>query len=116
MPVEGIRIRQEELGEIAGLEREISVKQKRVEELKSNLFPLLRAGVPIEPGRFDVRLDKRFGRSVPWKQLVINELGAEAADGYKSQFPVHIWFEVVVVEHAVPPLWKESAGEISGGE
>lgn len=111
MGIEGIRITQHELAEIAELEREAAWRQRKAEELKGNLLPLLRAGVPIEPGRFDVRLDKRIGRNPPWKQLVINVLGPDAAERYKRQFPVHIYYEIIVVEHAVPPLWKGSVGD-----
>jgi hypothetical protein len=113
MGIEGIRITQRELEEIVDLDREIAWRKKRSDELKSNLKPLLQAGVAIEPGRFDARLRKQIGRSVPYRQLVIDRLGLDVADRFKKLYPAHVFFEVEVLEHAVPPLWKgidDSAG------
>jgi hypothetical protein len=110
MRIEGIKITQRELEEIAELEREVAWRKKKSDELKSNLKPLLQAHVEIEAGRFDARLAKKIGRSVPYRKLVIEKLGLAVADWYKSLYPPHVFFEVEVVEHAVPPLWKGLGG------
>jgi hypothetical protein len=106
MAIEGIRIMQRELEEIAELDREVAWRKKKADELKNNLRPLLQAHVEIEMGRFDARLAKRIGRSVPYRKLVIERLGLAVADWFKGLYPPHVFFEVEVVEHAVPPLWK----------
>jgi len=106
-----IRIMQAELKEVSDLERELAWKEQRLKDIKENLLVLLREGVPIEPGRFDARLATRVGRPVPWKQLFVERLGQFQADMLKRQFKTHVYFEVEVVEHAVPPLWQAGAGE-----
>lgn len=110
MTIEGIRITQHELEEIADLDREIAWRKKKSDELKGNLKPLLMAKVQIEAGRFDARLKKRFGRSVPYRQLVIEKLGLAMADWFKKLYPARVFFEVEIMEHAVPPLWKGLEG------
>ena len=103
--MDGVFVRQAELEEIAEHDREIAWRQKRSAELKSTVQVLLRGGAGVEPGRFAARLAKRFARSVPWKQCVLEKLGSEVLEAYRRLFPVRIFFEVVVTEHAVPPLW-----------
>jgi len=103
----GIEIKQSELAEIAELQRQFNLVKTKLEDRKSRIIPLLQEGFPVEPGRFDAHLVKHVGRSgLSYKQLVLNELGAEALEQYKKQFPTHVYFELEVVEHAVPPLWK----------
>lgn len=106
-----IRITQAELKEISELQRELAWKEQHLEDMKANLLVLLREGVPIEQGRFDARLDTCVGRAVPWKQLFIERVGQEAADMAKREFKTHVYYEVRVMEHAVPPLWQSGTGE-----
>jgi hypothetical protein len=106
MDLRGIVIKQEELAEIADHEHQIAWRSKRLDELRSNIKPLLQAGVPVEPGRFEATLEKHIGRSVPWGKLFIEQLGEETAAFYKRLYRTHVYFEVRVVEHAAPPLWR----------
>ncbi len=110
-----VYVTQKELEEIAEHDREISWRTKRAEELKSSVRILLHGGATVEPGRYDVRLEKRFGRSIPWKQCVIERLGMAFAEVFRKQYPVHVFFEVKVIEHAVPPLWRGIDGSIENG-
>jgi hypothetical protein len=66
-----VRITQHELAEIAELQREVSFRSKRLEELKSNVKAMLLHRIPIERGRFDAKLRKIVCRSVPWKSLFL---------------------------------------------
>ncbi|HXT87122.1 MAG TPA: hypothetical protein VN745_08880 [Verrucomicrobiae bacterium] len=59
------RITQAELSEINDLERELPLKRLQLASMKENLLLMLRAAVPIEPGRFDAEIAKRIGRPVP---------------------------------------------------
>jgi hypothetical protein len=102
----GIQVTQHELEEIFELEREVAQKQKRIDELKSNVKALLFEKIPIEQGRFFARLNKRFSRHVPWKQAVIDNLGSEFANWFFHLYKPSIFFELLVEEHAVPPLWR----------
>jgi hypothetical protein len=108
-----IKITQAELKEVSELERELTWKQKHLEEMKGTLLVLLRGGAEVEDGRFDAKLEKRIGRPVPWKREFIARLGEAVANLVKHDYKTHIWFEVKVMEHAVPPLWRSGAGEIS---
>jgi len=101
-----VQITQLELAEISGLEREIAWRLKRLDELKSSVKAMLLSHIRIEPGRFDAKLRKQICRSVPWKSLVIERLGQAVADWFRGLHPVHVRFDVDVVEHAVLPLWK----------
>jgi len=112
---DAIRITQAELQEISDLERELAWKQRHLEEVKANLLILLREGVQVEPGRFDAQLVTRVGRAVPWKVLFIERVGQAAANEVKREFKTHVYYEVQVVEHATPPLWRDGAGA-TGGE
>jgi len=113
----GIEIKQKELAELCEFQRQFDALKAKLEDRKSRLIPLLQAGFPVEPGRFGAHLVKRFARSgLSYKQLVISELGEEAVIAYKKQFPVHVYFELEIVEHAVPPLWKGREREWNGEE
>lgn len=108
-----IKITQAELKEVSELERELLWKQKHLEEMKGTLLVLLRGGAEIEDGRFDARLETRIGRPVPWKKEFIARLGEALANLVKRDYRTHVWFEVKVMEHAVPPLWRSGTGETS---
>jgi hypothetical protein len=105
-----IRITQAELSEINALERELAYKKKHLEEMRGTVELLLREGVPIEEGRFDARLATRVGRAVPWKMVCLEKLGQAAVDAIKRTFKVHVYLELEVLEHAVPPLWRGREG------
>ncbi len=77
-----VQVTQQELEEIFNLEQDIGPKQRRVEELKSNVKALLIHKMPVELGRFDAMLIKRFNRHVPWRQAVVENLGAAFAESY----------------------------------
>src|SRR5208282_5060728 len=77
---EGVLISQAELQEIYELQRELISKQNHLEELKSNVKTLLIGKVPIQSGRFMAHLITIPGRNVPWKQVVVEELGADFAE------------------------------------
>jgi hypothetical protein len=112
----GIEIKQTELAEISELQRQFDALAAKLADRKSRIIPLLQAGFPVESGRFAAHLVKRVGRSgLSYKQLAVNELGADVVDAYKKQFPTHVFFELEVVEHAVPPLWKGREQEWNDG-
>jgi hypothetical protein len=99
-------ITQRELAEISDLEREVAWRAKKANDMKSSVKAMLMSHIRVEPGRFDAKLRKQFGRSVPWKSFVVEKLGQPMADWFKKLHPVHVRFDVDVVEHAVEPLWK----------
>jgi len=105
-----VRITQAELKEINELERELPFKKQHLEEMKSSVMALLQAHAPIEEGRFDAKIVMRVGRSVPWRQLLIDRIGQVAANLLKRQFKTHVYPEVRIIEHAVPPLWRGKTG------
>src|SRR5260370_5392876 len=106
-----IKIIQAELKEVSEMERELAWKQKPLEEMKGTLMVLLRGGAEIEDGRFDARLVTRIGRPVPWKQEFIARLGEAVANLVKRDYKTHVFYEVQVMEHAVPPLWQSGASD-----
>ena len=108
MSTHGIRITQQELQEIYELDRDLAQKQERVDQLKSNLKALLFEKMPIEPGRFDARLIFRTVHHPAWKQALIDNLGPEFAESFRKSSSSSRLCEVMVEEHAVPPLWKQS--------
>ncbi len=116
MTANGVQITQRELQEIFELEHDVSEKMKRLEEVKSNIKALLIAKMPIEHGRFDAQLIRRISRHVPWKQAVIDKLGLVFAEAFRKRFQATVFFDVMVVEHAVPPLWKGKEESISSDE
>src|SRR5438067_11132275 len=99
-------IRQSELKEIFELERELREKEEHLDQLKQNVKTLLFHKAAIEQGRFVPHLVKIPGRNVPWKQVVIEELGADFMEDCRKRYPVNVRFDVRVEEHAVLPLWK----------
>jgi len=103
---EVVLIRQSELQEIFHLERELSEKHQQLDELKQNVKVLLINKAPIEGGRFTAHLIKIPGRNVPWKQVVVEELGVDFAEDCRRRYPVRIRFDVRVEEHAILPLWR----------
>jgi len=107
-----IRITQAELKEICELDRELAAKQKHLEDLKETVTLMLKEGFPIEDGRFDARLDYRYMRPVPWKQVLIEEVGESRVDEIYRTYKGHSYPTLRVEEHAVPPLWRghEDAG------
>jgi hypothetical protein len=109
---EGVLISQAELQEIYELQRELISKQNHLEELKSNVKTLLIGKVRIQSGRFMAHLITIPGRNVPWKQVVVEELGADFAETCRKRFPVRVRFDVKVEEHAIVPLWKNDSGGI----
>jgi len=106
-----ITITQAELKEVSELEREMVWKKKHLEEMKETLLVLLREGAAVEEGRFDAKLVTRIGRPVPWKKEFISRLGEALANLVKRDYKTHVFFEVQVMEHAIPPLWRSGAGE-----
>lgn len=111
----GIQVRQEELKEIYELEQEIAQRGKRLEELKSDVTALLAAKMPIEEGRFDARLVFRRFHHVPWKQAVVDNLGVEFAEQFRKASPSTVHCDLMVEEHAIPPLWKGVSGNAETG-
>lgn len=109
MSTELIQITQHELEEIHDLEHDVFQKQKRIDELKAGVKVLLINKMPVELGRFDAHLLKRFSRPVPWKKAVVDNLGIDFAEGFRSQYPPRMRVEVKVEEHAIPPLWRTGA-------
>jgi hypothetical protein len=112
MTTGAVQVTQRELQEICELQREVSQKQAHLDELKSSVKVLLIHKMPVELGRFDARLITKPHRSVPWKKCVVDNLGVEFAESFRKSFPVHVFFDVAVEEHAVPPLWKDGANSI----
>jgi hypothetical protein len=115
MPIEQVRITQKELEEIADLDREILWRTKRRDELKESVKILLIHHADIEHGRFVARLIKRVVRNVPWKKCFLEELGIEAVERVRKLFQPRIFFEVEVLEHAIPPLFKGADGGMGVG-
>jgi hypothetical protein len=110
-------ITQAELMQINELERNLPLQKRQLQEMKDNLLALLRAGAPIEEGRFDARIAKRIGRPVPWKKCFIEKVGQAAADLIKRAFKTTVYFEAEVVEHAITPHWRGNGnGDLFGNE
>jgi hypothetical protein len=104
-----IQVTQHELRELCELQRDVAEKEKRIEELKSNIKALLIAKIPIEAGRFYARLFTRTVHHVAWKQAVIDNLGFEFAESFRKDSPSSILCDVIVEEYAGLPLWKGSS-------
>jgi hypothetical protein len=111
MAVQTAVIRQSELQEIHDLQAEIGEKQTRLENITENVKALLFAKASIESGRFDARLAFKKMHNVSWKQVVIEKLGIEYAESVRLSTPAVTRCEVVIIEHAIPPLWKKQIGE-----
>jgi hypothetical protein len=106
-----ITITQAELKDFSELEREVKMKKQQCEEKKESLLLLLRGGAAVEDGRFDARLITRVGRNVRWQFEFISRLGEAVANAVKREYKTHVWYELQVMEHAVPPLWRGTTGE-----
>ena len=115
MNAHGIQITQQELQEIYELDRDLAQIQERSILLKSTIRALLFEKIPVEPGRFDARLVFKTVHHPAWKQAVIDNLGPEFAEDFRKSSPSSTLVEVLVEEHAVPPLWKQMM-EGSGSE
>jgi hypothetical protein len=57
-----IKITQAELKEFSELERELSWRQKHLEEMRGTIMVLLRGGAEVEDGRFDAKLVTRVAQ------------------------------------------------------
>jgi hypothetical protein len=106
MQVQQVQVTQHELHEIFDLERDVAPKLKRIEELKSGVKVLLIHKMPVELGRFDASLITRHVRNPTWKQCVVDNLGVDFAEAYRKRFPLRMFCDVHVEEHAVLPLWN----------
>lgn len=100
-------VRQSELKKIHDLQEEIGEKQETLNGVTEAVKALLFAKAAIEPGRFDARLSFRKMHNVPWKLVVIEKLGAGYAEEVRKATPTVTRCELVVIEHAIPPLWKK---------
>jgi hypothetical protein len=107
-------ITQRDLQGAHDLQAEISEKQERLAGIMENLKVLLFAKAPIEPGRFDARLGFKKMHNVPWKQVVIEKLGFDYMESVRRSTPAVTRCEVVIIEHAIPPLWKKELDEAAG--
>jgi hypothetical protein len=116
MDVQPVQVTQHELEEIFNLERDVAPKLKRIDELKSNVKALLIHKMSVQLGRFDAVLVKRIMRPVPWRQAVVDYLGLKFAEQFKKRFPVRMFCEVKVEEHAILPLWNQRNDERAGTE
>jgi hypothetical protein len=110
----GAVITQRELSEAHDLQVELAEKQDRLEGILENIKALLFAKAEIEPGRFDTRLAFKKMHNVAWKQVVIEKLGFEYMEAVRQATPTVTRCEVVIIEHAIPPLWKKQTGEVAG--
>jgi hypothetical protein len=99
-------IRQADLEEIHDLQAEIFDKQSKLDGIVERVKQLKFAKAPIELGRFDALLSYRSMHQVPWKQVVIEKLGADYAEEVRKASPTVTRCDLRVVEHAIPPLWK----------
>ena len=107
----GTIIRQEDLQQIHDLQSEIAEKQSRVDQLVDQVKELKFAKAPIEQGRFDALLSFKRVHNVPWKQVVIEKLGHAYAEAVRLATPAVTRCELRIVEHAIPPLWKQMESE-----
>ena len=107
----GAVITQHDLQEAHDLQTEIAEKEARFASMMDNLKVLLFAKAPIEPGRFDARLAFKKMHNVPWKQVVIEKLGSEYAESVRLSTAAVTRCEVVIIEHAIPPLWRKQGEE-----
>jgi nitrogenase subunit NifH len=115
MTTHQIRIMQHELQELYDLQRDVSQKERRIEELKSDIKALLIAKLPIEEGLFYAKLVTKTVHHVAWRQAVVDNLGFEFAESIRKASPTSVICDVMVEEHGELPLWKKTAGT-SGSE
>ena len=107
-------ITQRDLQDAHDLQAEISEKQERLAGMIENLKALLFVKAPIEPGRFDARLAFKKMHNVPWKQVVIEKLGFDYMESVRRSTAAVTRCEVVIIEHAIPPLWRKQSDEAAG--
>lgn len=104
-------IKQSELQQIHDLQAEIADKQTRLDNLIENVKALKFAKAPVEHGRFDALLSFKRMHIVAWKQIVIEKLGLAYAEEARKAAPTVTRCDLRVVEHAIPPLWKNVESE-----
>jgi hypothetical protein len=104
-------IKQADLQQIHDLQTEIAHKQSTLDKLIDGVKQLKFAKAPIEPGRFDVLLSFTRMHNVPWKQVVIEKLGQAYAEEVRRATPTVTRCDLKVIEHAIPPLWKQQHQE-----
>lgn len=109
MAVQTAVITQRDLQDAFDLQAEVAEKQERLSGMLENLKMLLFAKAPIESGRFDAKLGFKKMRNPPWKQVVIEKLGFEYMEAVRRSTPAVTRCEVVIIEHAIPPLWKQQS-------
>ena len=109
MAVQTAVVTQSELQQIHELQVELTEKQSQLDSMTNNVKALLFAKASIEPGRFDARLSFKRMHTVPWKQVVIDKLGYDYMESVRLATPTVTRCEVVIIEHAIPPLWKKMA-------
>jgi hypothetical protein len=100
-------IKQSDLQQIHNLQTEIADKQSTLDKLVGDVKQLKFANATIEPGRFDAILSYTRMHNVPWKQVVIEKLGQSYAEEVRRATPTVTRCELKVIEHAIPPLWKQ---------
>ncbi|HET9405682.1 MAG TPA: hypothetical protein VFO39_00445 [Candidatus Sulfotelmatobacter sp.] len=108
-------ITQRDLQDAHDLQAEIAEKQERLTGMMENLRVLLFAKARIEPGRFDARLSFKKMHNVAWKQVVIDKLGFDYMESVRRATPTATRCEVIIIEHAIPPLWKSQIGDAADG-
>jgi hypothetical protein len=111
MAVQTAVITQRELQEIHDLEEDLRTKQAELDRMKDNVKTLLFAHATVEFGRYDAKLAFKKMRNVPWKKVLIDELGFDFAESIRITFPGVTRCELLVIEHAIPPLWKERSDD-----
>jgi hypothetical protein len=105
-------IKQADLQMIHDLQSEIADKQSTLDKLIENVKQQKFAHIPIEKGRFDALLTYTAMHNVPWKKVVIEKLGYAYAEEVRKATPIVRRCELKVVEHAIPPLWKNLEPEM----
>jgi hypothetical protein len=107
----GAVITQHQLQSIHDLQSELREKESQLEGMMEEVKTMLFAKTPIERGRFDARLAFKKTHNVPWKQVVIEKLGFDYAEAVRLATKAMTRCELVIIEHAIPPLWKKHAEE-----
>lgn len=102
-----IQITQKELGTMFYLQRNITQMTEQLDHMKSNVKAMLIGGIQVELGRYDANLDWRYVRHPAWRQVVVDNLGAQFAEDIFKNTPGHRICDVRVEEHAVLPLWNQ---------
>ena len=105
-------ISQADLQQIHYLQAEIAEKQSSLDDLIENVKQLKFAKAPVEQGRFDALLSFKTMHQVPWKQVVIEKVGQAYAEEVRKAAPTVRRCDLIVVEHAIPPLWKHLESEM----